>query len=413
MTHASPTSSRAWRALCIVATIAALVAGCGGGTDSGVGGGGTGSPLSFSQGPITGFGSIIVNGVHFDDSPAAVVDDDGNTLANTQALRLGTVVDVQGGAIADDAATASAIHVHVDLVGPVTAAYDATTGRLAVLGQPVRVLSTTALDGFSGGAAAIASGSTVAVSSLYDIATGVYVATRIDPAPNAPRFAIRGAPSAIDTTADTFTIGGVVFSYGNVAPPTIFAVGDLLRAVLATSRDSHGRWVVTTFGQARPALPDGRRGGVQGVVSSATDATHFVVNGVTVDASRATVTPAGATIGVQARVEVQGTVTAGVLIATSVRVDARNDGDDDDDGNGNTGGNGGQGRFEIDGPVLTLDTAHQTLTMRGPTTVNYATAAFAGGGAASDLAVGKQIEVRGNLSADGSQVIATQVKFGH
>ena len=412
MTHANPTSLRLWRALCALAMIAALVAGCGGGSDSGVGGGGTGSPLSFSQGPITGFGSIIVNGVHFDDAPATVVDDDGNTLANTQALRLGTVVDVQGGAIADDAATASAIHVHVDLVGPVTTAYNATTGRLAVLGQPVRVLSTTALDGFSGGAAAIAVGGTVAVSSLYDTATGVYVATRIDPAPNAPRFAIRGTPSAIDTTADTFTIGGVVFSYGNVAPPTTFAAGDLLRAVLATSRDSHGRWVVTAFGQARPTLPDGRRGGVQGVVSSATDATHFVVNGVAVDASRATVTPTGATIGVQARVEVQGTVTAGVLVATSVRVDAKDDGDDDDD-NGNTGGNGDQGRFEIDGPVLALDTAHQTLTMRGPTTVNYATATFAGGGMIADLAVGKRIEVRGNLSPDGSQVIATQIKLGH
>ena len=416
MTHANPTSSRPWRALCALATFATLVAGCGGGTDSGVGGGGTGSPLSFSQGPITGFGSIIVNGVHFDDAPATVVDDDGNALANTQALRLGTVVDVQGGAISNDAATASVIHVHVDLVGPVTAAYDATAGQLAVLGQPVRVLSTTALDGFSGGAAAIAVGRTVAVSSLYDTATGVYVATRIDPAPDASRFAIRGAPSAIDTTAHTFTIGGVVFSYGNVAPPSTFAVGDLLRAVLAPARDSHGRWVVTAFGQARPALPDGRRGGVQGVVSSATDATHFVVNGVVVDASQAMVTPTGASIGVQARVEVQGTVTAGVLVATSVHVDAKDDGDDDDDdgnGNGNQGGNGAQGRFEIDGPVLALDTVHQTLTMRGPTIVNYATATFAGGGKVSDLAVGKQIEVRGNLSADGSQVIATQVKFGH
>ena len=414
MTHASPTSSHLRHALCALAMFAALAAGCGGGSDSGVGGGGTGSPLSFSQGPITGFGSIIVNGVHFDDTPATVVDDDGNSLANTQALRLGTVVDVQGGVISNDAATASAIHVHVDLVGPVTAAYDATAGQLAVLGQPVRVLSTTALDGFSGGAAAIAVGSTVAVSSLYDSATGVYVATRIDPAPNAPRFAIRGAPSAIDAMADTFTIGGVVFSYGNVAPPSPFAIGDLLRAVLAPAKDSHGRWVVTAFGQARPTLPDGRRGGVQGVVSSAADATHFVVNGVTVDASQATVTPTGAAIGVQARVEVRGTVAAGILVATSVHLDARNDGDDDDDnGNGNTGGSGDLGRFEIDGPVLTLDTGHQALTMRGPTTVSYATAAFAGGGKVSDLAVGKQIEVRGNLSADGSQVIATQIKFGH
>ena len=405
MNHAPLSLLRSWRALCALLVATSLAVGCGGG-DSGVGAGGTGSPLSFSQGPITGFGSIIVNGVHFDDASASVVDDDGNALSNSQNLRLGTVVDVQGGAVVDGATAATAIHVHVDLVGPVTATFDAGTGRLAVLGQPVRVLSTTALDGFSGGAAAIPAGSVVAVSSLYDKATGVYVATRIDPAPGAVRFAIRGATTAVDTTAHTFTIGTAVFSYGSLAPPTPFAAGQALRAVLATKVDGSGRWVVTAFGQALAALPDGRRGGLEGVVSSATDATHFVVNGVSVDASGASVTPAGAAVAVQSRVELQGSVVAGVLVATSVVVDARNDGDDDH------GGSGGGNRFEIIGPVLSLDVVHQTFTLRGPTKIDYATASFSSGTSA-DLAVGKLVEVKGNLSADGSEVIATQVKFNH
>lgn len=400
---------RPWRALVAMLAATALALGCGGG-DSGVGTGGTGSPQSFSQGPISGFGSIIVNGVHFDDSGASVVDDDGNTLSHAQDLRLGTVVDVQGGAVTDNAASASMIRVHVDLVGPVTSAYDAGTGRLAVLGQPVRVVSITALDGFAGGAAAITAGTTVKVSALYDKATGVYVATRIDPAPGAVRFAIRGAPSAIDAAGKTFTIGGVVFTYGNVAPPATFAVGTLLRAVLAPSKDSHGRWVVTTFGQAQAALPNGRRGGFDGVVSSATDGTHFVVDGVAVDASNATITPTGATIGVQSRVVVQGTVTNGVLIASTVRVHAADD-DDNGHGGGNGGNGGGNDFVEITGQVMSLDTAHQTFTMRGPTTVSYASATFAGGGSAATLAVGKVVEISGNLSADGTYVIATQVKF--
>ena len=399
-----------WRALSVMVAAMALAVGCGGGADSGVGTGGTGSPQSFSQGPISGFGSIIVNGVHFDDSGASVVDDDDNTLSHAQDLRLGTVVDIQGGAVTDNAASASMIRVHVDLVGPVTSAYDAGTGRLAVLGQPVRVVSITALDGFAGGAAAITPGTTVRVSSLYDKATGVYVATRIDPAPAATRFAIRGAPSAIDTAADTFTIGGVAFSYGNVAPPASFAVGSLLRAVLAPTQDNHGRWVVTTFGQAQAALPNGRRGGLDGVVSSATDATHFVVDGVTVDASKATIAPAGATIGVQSRVVVQGTVTNGVLIASTVRVHAADD-NDNGHGGGNGGNGGGSDFVEITGQVMSLDTAHQTFTMRGPTTVSYASATFAGGGNAGSLAVGRIVEMSGNLSADGTYVIASQIKF--
>jgi len=402
-------SLRPWRAFGALMAAMALVAGCGGGTDSGVGTGGTGSPQSFSQGPISGFGSIIVNGVHYDDSTATVVDDDGNALSHSQDLRLGTVVDVEAGAVTDDAATATKITVHVDLVGPVTAAYDATTGRLAVLGEPVRVVSTTALDGLAGGAAAISVGSRVKVSSLYDLATGVYVATRIDPAPGAAHFAIRGAPSAIDSAARTFTIGGVVFSYGNVPTPTPFAAGQLLRAVLAAAPDGQGRWVVTAFGQARAALPDGRRGGVDGVVSSAADATHFVVNGVSVDATSAKVTPAGATVGVQSRVVVQGTVTGGVLVATSVHVRAAHDNDDDQGGAG--GGGNGNDAIEIDGAILTLDTAHQTFTMRGPTTVSYATASFAGGGKVGDLAVGLVIQMSGKLSADGTYVIADKIKF--
>jgi len=53
---------------------AILVTGCGGG-----GGGGSGSDpaqSSFTAGPITGFGSVIVNGIRFDVSGANVADDE-------------------------------------------------------------------------------------------------------------------------------------------------------------------------------------------------------------------------------------------------------------------------------------------------------------------------------------------------
>jgi hypothetical protein len=80
-----------------------------------------------------------------------------------------------------------------------------------------------------------------------------------------------------------------------------------------------------------------------------------------------------------------------------------------DSGDDNGGGNDA---VELDGAILTLDAAHQTLTMRGPTTVSYATATFAGG-KATDLAVGSVIQVQGNLAANGAQVIADKITFGH
>lgn len=86
----------------LAATLALLLASCGGG----VGTGGTGS-FSYAAGPITGFGSIVVNDVHFDESAARVEDADGN-VSTRDALRLGMTVDVDGGDIAPATATTSA-----------------------------------------------------------------------------------------------------------------------------------------------------------------------------------------------------------------------------------------------------------------------------------------------------------------
>ena len=402
---------RVLRVLLALSFAIALASGCGGGSTDGpgVGGGGTGAPQSFSQGPITGFGSIIVNGVHFDDSGASVTDDDGNALSNTQSLRLGTEVEVHGGAIANGVAPASTIVVHVDLLGPVTAAWNASTGRLSVLGQPVQVLPSTALDGLPGGAAALAAGKVVAVSSLYDKASGVYVATRIDPVAGATRFSIRGAPSAVDAAAGTFTIGTQAFAFDSTTPPAGLAAGQLVRVVLSTLADSHGRWVASTVGQAAAVLPDGRLGIVDGVVSSTTDATHFTVAGVQVDASGAHVIPTGAAIKVSSRVQVVGIVMGGTLVASAVHVTAVDDDQDDDDDQ--PGGHGNDGKFEVDGAILSLDAAHQVFTMRGPTTVDYSAASYAGG-KVTDLKVGSRVEVTGDLSPDGTRLMAKKIKFG-
>src|SRR5690606_42030707 len=82
---------------------AAGLAACGGGGD-GIDSGGTGGAppqQSFTTGSISGFGSIIVNGVRFDDTQAAIVDDEGRPRARSE-LALGMVVDIEAGAIATD-----------------------------------------------------------------------------------------------------------------------------------------------------------------------------------------------------------------------------------------------------------------------------------------------------------------------
>ena len=82
------------RAACL--TLAAMaVAACGGsGTQTaGIDRGGVATPVSV-VGPITGFGSIVVNGVHYNVDKASIVVD-GNP-ATASDLALGQVVTVVG-----------------------------------------------------------------------------------------------------------------------------------------------------------------------------------------------------------------------------------------------------------------------------------------------------------------------------
>ncbi len=77
--HTRPLFARA-RALASWLLVGVLAAGCGGGVDSG----GTGvQPTSFASGPITGFGSVIVNTVHYDDGNATVRDGSGALRSST------------------------------------------------------------------------------------------------------------------------------------------------------------------------------------------------------------------------------------------------------------------------------------------------------------------------------------------
>ena len=86
------------------------------------GGGGTTPPVSTTApaaamyaGPITGFGSVIVNGMRFSSVGATLQDDDGQDI-NLDQLKLGMTVRVSG--TADDSTqlgTAPVSYTHLTL----------------------------------------------------------------------------------------------------------------------------------------------------------------------------------------------------------------------------------------------------------------------------------------------------------
>jgi len=383
------------------AATAALLVGCGGGGDAGTSPFTQSSGTSFAAGAISGFGSVIVNGVRFDDSSARVSDDDGNA-ADSSALKLGMRVEIQGGAVSDDGtgarAAAREIRFGSELVGPV-GSIDATAKSLVILGQTVLVLDTTVIDDrLVGGFAAIAVGSVLEVHGTRDATTGVITATRLEPVAAAASFKLRGVVAGLDTTAKTFKIGPALVSYAGLAtvPPNL-ANGLIVRARVQPVQVA-GAWVATRIDVAAPRVDDANEAEIEGSISAFTSLASFSVNGIPVDASNATF-PNGTTgVVLGAQVEVHGTSSNGVVIASRVVVE-------------NHAEQHAAG-FEIHGAITTIDTAAKTFVLRG-VTVSYAapTVDFRKGTAAQ-LAVGTRIEVRGTLSADGTMLQATRITFG-
>ncbi len=392
-----------------IAVLAALaMQACGGG---GVEGGGTGGtePPAYANGPISGFGSIIVGGVRYDDSAATVRNDDNQSLSSGD-LRLGMVVSIDGKNLNRSLGTgvANSVVVTSELVGPVSSSV-VSTGDLTVLGQAVKVTTSTVFDDrLVGGHSAITVGSVVEVYAVYDPTTGAYTASRIEPKSSVTGYKVRGLVSVNNTAQRTFRIGTATFTYAAGAAPAGLADGVLIRVKVGTSADANGNWVISSSDTSRPKPSDGVEVEVEGVIASYSSNANFSLNGITVNASNAALSPAGSTLAAGVRVEAEGKMSGGVLQATKVEVKKReSSGGDDDDG----GGDDSSKEYEIKSAVQSVDAVAKTFVVKaGLQKINYANATFKDG-TATDLKVGAKVEVKGRISSDGTVVNASEVKF--
>ena len=389
-----------WRALAAASVLGLALAGCGGGSD-GVGSGGTGT---FSSGTITGFGSIIVNGVRYDDSAAQVIDA-GGRARSTSDLRLGMVVEIEASEIRTDpvsgrrTASASSIRYGSEIEGPVEA-LDATTGQLVVLGQTVITDAATVYDDdLRGGLAAVRVGDVLEVNG-YFTGDGRYGATRIDREDDDDGYELRGPVSAVDAAARTLTIGTATSDYAAIAAPPAVAVGDFIRVNLARAKNAAGQWVATRLSTSSVGgdggsgqRADRSEAELEGYITAFASAASFSVNGVPVDASGVASLPPGLAAGV--RVEVEGRFEAGRLIARKVEIERD---DQTDDG------------LEIEGLVGGLDAAARTFAIRGVAIVWNDSTRFERG-VATQLRDGARVDVHGILAADGVTVLAQRIEF--
>jgi hypothetical protein len=325
--------------LILASATAALVAltGCGGGGGSvaGVGGiGGTGQVAGVGVGTTTGFGSVIINDVRefTIDSQTTILRDGAEiTEAELELEGRGFATQVEVGTdVSDDFTSGTAVSVALDnnVKGPVT-----STNPLAVLGQSVVATGDTVLADLTS-ITALAVSDEVEVSGFSDD-NNVIQATRVQrQASGIPVWKLTGRVSNV--TPGGFDIGAQTVELNGVVPRdcgTGLANGSLVE--VRAARDPAfvaGNPLVTVTdvecripGLATPGNAVGTvlEAEVEGLVSTITSPSDFVVGGQRVQTTAATGFEGGAPADVApgGKLEAEGTLdtSSGILTAEKIR----------------------------------------------------------------------------------------------
>ena len=317
------------------ATAILSTAGCGGG---GGGGGVTPPPpppptggitgTGVALGPITGFGSVIVNGVTYDTSSATFTKD--GQPATQDDFSVGQVVLVKG-TIDDDGTNAMADTVEFDDVveGPVSSV-DNALNQIVVLGQTVSITATTSIDDSCpatlDGLLAVPA---VEVSGLAD-ANGVIEATRIECRDGTwdGVLEVNGLVSGHNAGVMTFMINGLEVDYSGAAVDNFPTAGVINNGdpVEAKGTAFDGTTLDATrveYKGNRFATDDGDHAEIEGFITRFASASDFDVSGLPVTTTGTTTYEGGtaADLDLNLKVEVDGDFNAsGVLVATKVDI---------------------------------------------------------------------------------------------
>lgn len=309
----------------LLATAVLALGGCGGGeTVAGIDRGGT--PGAVSVGAISGFGSVIVNGVVFSTITATIIVD--GQVATQADLAVGQVVVVTGEIDANGTTGTADRIVFDDIVeGPIMA-IDPAAGTMVVLGQAVRADENTSYDddisprSLNG----LKLGDIVEISGFVD-ADGVALATRIELEAAGAEFELTGFIANVDTANFRFEIGGQVVDYSAAMlvnfPSGEPADGDLVEAK-GNSVGAGGELLATRVERRQFELPgdDGDDVELEGLITRFVSAADFDVNGFPVTTTGSTSYEGGSAsdLGLNVRVEVEGELnSADVLVADEVK----------------------------------------------------------------------------------------------
>jgi hypothetical protein len=392
----------------LLAIVAVALAACGGGG----GGGGAGLPIAgevttggsgVTVGPVIGFGSIIVNGVEFDDSTAVRSIEDGDD--DGTGIKLGMVTRVEG-SINTNRITGKANRVEMgaEVRGPVQS-IDKTARTLVAMGASVNITAATLLDGVATDLSNLNAGDTVQVHGPVD-ANGVVTASRLQKRTTnlTTIFKTVGKVNAGATATQLTLNSGLVVtlsaatSVRDLSLPV--AAGTLVRVKSSAAPVSNT--IAAT--QLRPLVSAPQAGATEAkiegyITDNSGGAATFKVAGLAVSVSSSTqYLPAGSQADLTngKLVEIEGTIANGVIQVTKVKFEDVS----------------GGGEYRFIGAVTDY-VSSADFKIKGQRIDASGSTLRVDNGTVADLnnpAKNQNVEVRGNVF-NGDKLVATRLTF--
>ena len=314
-----------------------ILAACGGGGGGGgtvIGGGGIGGTGSVAAvGTVSAIGSVVVNGVTFNCTGAAVTTDDGTVdqgpgdrcvTANQAGILDPGMVVVVTGTSSGSVFTAQTVTAQNTVAGPAVS-ISATGQSFTVLSQSIVVDDATKyqingsnITGAAGLVALAGLTNPIVQVSGFRNSSGQILATFVETKAIANgEFEVKGI--AVDN-GGTISIGSLTISLAGFSALTgcVKAKGSLNGSTLTLSRaltadnDCNGSAISGSLSQVE----------VEGIINNFVSAAQFNVGGQAVVTNSATIFEGGTSVDLLdgVKVEAEGSTTNGVLVAKKIQI---------------------------------------------------------------------------------------------
>ena len=357
-----------------------------------------------SQGSISGFGSIFVNGTEFDTSNAAIIINGVEIGIGDDAVRenldIGRVITVEGKRFGDpNTAVANRVMYSNNVKGPVesVAEVDATTKEIFVLGQTVILNAATFFKSTTFDT--IAENDVVEVSGLFDD-SGVIYATFIGKTVGVVpglEVEVTGYTVNLDPVLKSFEINGLTVDFASADTSGLPGgmPDEALFVEVQGTLEAIGEEMVASKIQPGDELDavDAAEIEITGFVTDFFSSSEFTVGNqpVQTDEDTSFVDGTQADISLGRKLEAEGILVDGVLLATEIEF-------------------WGPGQIEVEGFVTNIDSPSEFTI--GSQRVQTDSSTVFDGGTPENIVLGVNIEVKG-IPADTSRSVlfADKVSF--